>query len=424
MKSKHIRAFFVIFHPTCMLDKRTMHLLLIHFLSLLSIAAPISGCKRDVATPPDRPSGAIYTVNQRGPNRDSVNSVITGARRNAITTAVAKASPAVVGINVTETREVQYDPDPFANMWRQFGFNPPNYGGTRTRKYDVKALGSGFIISDDGYILTNDHVAGNATKIIVTTTDGSEFDARLIGTDHNSDVSLLKIGGKNLPYLKLGNSDDLAVGEWAIAMGNPFGLFSINDKPSVTVGVISNTGVNLGLEEGRNYRGMIQTDAAISAGNSGGPLLNANGEVIGMNSVIRSSAQNYEGQAVSEGFGFAIPINHIKEVVDRLRSGESLNHNIGDLGMAFQDVSEDVKDYFKLTTDDGVVITRLTRGGMTDNAGFRAGDLITGLDDEKIRSAAGLNSALADHEVGDKVTFHILRDRRNEAISIKLPPGK
>ncbi len=113
-----------------------------------------------------------------------------------------------------------------------------------------------------------------------------------------------------------------------------------------------------------------------------------------------------------------------KKVVDRLRSGESLNHNIGDLGMAFQDVSEDVKDYFKLTTDDGVVITRITRGGMADNAGFRAGDLITGLNDEKIRSTSGLQSALADHEVGDKVTFHILRDRRNEAISIKLPPGK
>ncbi len=399
-----------------------MHLLLIHFLSLLSLAAPISGCKRDGASSMDRPSGTIYTVNQHGPNRDSVNSVITGARRNAITVAVAKASPAVVGINVTAIQERQ--------LWNPFGDDPffrqffGGGGGNRTEKYQVKALGSGFIISADGYILTNDHVAGNATKIIVTTTDGSEFDARLIGTDRNSDVSLLKISGKDLPFLKLGNSDDLAVGEWAIAMGNPFGLFSINDKPTVTVGVISNTGVNLGLEEGRNYRNMIQTDAAISSGNSGGPLLNANGEVIGMNSVIRSTAQSYNGEAGSIGLGFAIPINHIKEVVDRLRSGESLNHNIGDLGMAFQDVSEDVKDYFKLTTDDGVVITRITRGGMADNAGFRAGDLITGLNDEKIRSTSGLQSALADHEVGDKVTFHILRDRRNEAISIKLPPGK
>jgi serine protease Do len=407
-----------------MLDKRKMHLLLIHFLSLLSLAAPISGCKRDGANPADRPTGPVYTVSQHGPDRDSVNATITGARRNAITVAVAKASPAVVGINVTETHEVQYNPDPFADMWRQFGIQSPfGGGGMRTRKYDVKALGSGFIISDDGYILTNDHVAGNATKIIVTTTDGSQYDARLIGTDHNSDVSLLKINGKDLPYLKLGNSSDLAVGEWAIAMGNPFGLFSINDKPTVTVGVISNTGVNLGLEEGRNYRNMIQTDAAISSGNSGGPLLNANGEVIGMNAVIRSTAQSYEG-AGSIGLGFAIPINHVKEVIDHLRSGETLNHNIGDLGWKYQDVDDNTKEYFNLTTDDGVVITGLKRGGLAEDAGFRAGDLITGLDDEKIRSASGLQSALADHEVGDKVTFHILRDRRNESISIKLPPGK
>ncbi len=400
-----------------------MHLLLIHFLSLLSLAAPISGCKRDVANPADRPTGAVYTVSQHGPDRDSVNATITGARRNAITVAVAKASPAVVGINVTAIQERQlwnpFGDDPF---FRQF-FGGGSGGGGRTEKYKVKALGSGFIISADGYILTNDHVAGNATTIIVTTTDGSQYDARLIGTDPNSDVSLLKISGKNLPYLKLGNSDDLAVGEWAIAMGNPFGLFSINDKPTVTVGVISNTGVNLGLEEGHNYRNMIQTDAAISAGNSGGPLLNANGEVIGMNSTIRTTTQSNEGGG-SIGLGFAIPINHIKEVIDHLRSGETLNHNFGDLGWKYQDVDENAKEYFNLTTDDGIVITGIRRDGLAENAGFRAGDLITGLDDEKIKSASGLQSALADHEVGDKVTFHILRDRRNEAISIKLPPGK
>ena len=400
-----------------------MHLLLIHFLSLLSLAAPISGCKRDVANPADRPSGAVYTVSQHGPNRDSVNATITGARRNAITVAVAKASPAVVGINVTETHEMQYNPDPFADMWRQFGMQSPfgGGGGMRTRKYDVKALGSGFIISEDGYILTNDHVAGNATKIIVTTTDGSQYDAQLIGTDHNSDVSLLKISGKKLPYLELGNSDDLAVGEWAIALGNPFGLFSINDKPTVTVGVISNTGVNLGLEEGRNYRNMIQTDAAISSGNSGGPLLNANGEVVGMNAVIKSTAGNYQGEVGSIGLGFAIPINHIKEVLSRLRSGETLNHNIGNLGWAFQDVDEKAKEYFQLTSDEGVVIVQINYGSVAADAGFQTGDLITGLNDEKIRSAASLQSALADHEVGDKVTFHILRNGHNEDISIKLP---
>jgi serine protease Do len=394
-----------------------MHILLIHLLSFLSLAAPFSGCKREAATSSGTPPGAIYTISQHSPDRDSVNAVLTGSRRNAITAAVAKASPAVVGINVTAIEERQLW-NPFADdpFFRQF-FG----GGNRTQKYQVKALGSGFLISQDGYILTNDHVAGSATKIIVTTTDGSEYDAKLVGTDRNSDVSLLKIDGKHLPFIKLGNSDDLAVGEWAIAMGNPFGLFSINDKPTVTVGVVSNTGVNLGLEEGRNYRDMIQTDAAISSGNSGGPLLNANGEVIGMNATIRTTSTNYQGEAGSIGLGFAIPINKIKEVVDRLRSGEKLNHDIADLGMAFQDVNDQMREYFNLTSDIGVVVTQIQRGGAADNAGIQPGDLIVGFENEKIRSSGELESALADHEVGDKVTFQITRNSRNISVKMRLP---
>jgi len=395
--------------------KSSMHLLLFYFLSFVSLGTPLAGCSQ-------QGNGAhVYTISQHSPNRDSVNATLTGSRHNAITAAVAKASPAVVGINVTEIHKVQYQ------QWNPFGNDPffrqffPNFGGgTQTQTYNVKALGSGFIISPDGYILTNDHVAGNATKIIVTTTDGSQYDAKLVGTDRNSDVSLLKIDGKHLPYLKLGNSDDLAVGEWAIAMGNPFGLFSINDKPTVTVGVVSNTGVNLGLEEGRNYRDMIQTDAAISSGNSGGPLLDANGDVIGMNSVIRSTAQSEEGSG-SIGLGFAIPINRIKAVVDQLRSGEKIDHNIGDLGMEFQDVNDQMRDYFKLTSDVGVVVTQIENGGAAERAGIQSGDLILGLDDEKIRGSGELQSALADHVVGDEVTFHIERDGRNVTARMRLP---
>ncbi|HEY3876155.1 MAG TPA: trypsin-like peptidase domain-containing protein [Candidatus Kapabacteria bacterium] len=400
-----------------------MQILLVHFLGLLSFIAPVSGCKKSEA-PNAAVAGNIYTVSEHGPDRDSVNAEISGTRRNAITASVAKASPAVVGINVTATEERKVDMDPFGmdDFWRQFGVQSPFGNRIQTQKYQIKALGSGFIISADGYILTNDHVAGNATKIIVTTTDGSQYDAKLVGTDQNSDVSLLKIDGKHLPYLKLGNSDDLAVGEWAIAMGNPFGLFTINDKPTVTVGVISNTGVNLGIGEGgHNYRNMIQTDAAISSGNSGGPLLNANGEVIGMNSVIRSTAQSYNGEAGSIGLGFAIPINHIKSILDRLREGETFNHNFGDLGMIYQDVDDEIKNYFQLSTDNGVIITKLRRGGAADDAGFQAGDLIVGLNDEKIRSAGELQSSIADHEVGDKVTFHIQRNGHAETISMKLP---
>jgi serine protease Do len=403
-----------------------MHIILIHILSLFTLAAPLQSCKRESL--PDH----VYTVAEKI-DRDSVSGTISGSRRNAITNAVAKASPAVVGINVTEVHEQQYyNFDPFGDM---FGDDPffqqffgrrgggGGRGGVQTRKYQVKALGSGFIISPDGYILTNDHVAGNATKIIVTTTDGSEYDAKLVGTDHTSDVSLLKIESKpNLPYLKFGNSDDVAVGEWAIAMGNPFGLFSINNKPTVTVGVISNTGVNLGVEGNRNYRDMLQTDAAISSGNSGGPLLNANGEVIGMNSVIRSTAQSQEG-AGSIGLGFAIPINKITTIVDELRAGETRNHNIDmqQLGVQFQDVTDQIKEYYNLSSDAGVVVTAIMRNGVAMNAGMQAGDVITGLDKEKVKTSQELESAILDHEVGDKVTFHVQRDGKNVDVKIKLP---
>lgn len=400
---------------------RTMNLLFLYFLSFLSLSAPLAGCQKANSDPAMSDGTQIYTVSQHH-NLDSIDDVITGSRRNAITDAVAKASPAVVGINVTEVHEVKYNPwNPFGNdpFFRQFF---QDYGGQpQTEKYQVKALGSGFIISSDGYILTNDHVAGNATKIIVTTTDGSQYNATLVGTDRNADVSLLKINGKHLPYIKLGNSDHILVGEWAIAMGNPLGLFSINDKPTVTVGVISNTGVNLGLEDGRNYRDMIQTDAAISSGNSGGPLLNADGEVIGMNAMIRTTATNYEGEAGSIGLGFAIPINRVKTVIDRLKSGETVNHNIGSLGMDFHDVNDNVRDYFHLTSDEGVVITGIQHDGVAEDAGLKAGDLIVGLNSDKIRNEGELQSALADHAVGDRVTFRIDRNGKFLTVSMRLP---
>ena len=393
--------------------------------TVLALAGPMTACGRSSdahATP--------YTVAAPAPSRDSLNSAINGGRRNAITTAVAKASPAVVGINVTETREIKYQAwnpfsfgdDPFFQqffpdeMRRQFGG-----GGIRTQQYQVKALGSGFIISPDGYVLTNDHVAGNATKVIITTTAGDEYDAKVIGTDHVHDITLLKIDGKGLPYLTLGNSKDLLVGEWAIALGNPFGLFSTNNRPTVTVGVLSNTNVNLGLEGGYNYRDMIQTDAAISSGNSGGPLLNASGEVIGMNAVIRSTAQSQEG-AGSIGLGFAIPIDRIKTIIDRLRTGEKIDRDLADIGIAYADASDErVQEYFQLKSSNGVVVTQTRRGGAGERAGIEPGDLVVALDAEKIRSLAGLQSALADHDPGDEVTFHILRDGKKRDVTVTLP---
>jgi len=394
-------------------------------LALVALFTPLNSCS--TKDNPQLDKAKIYTVSDaRASERDSSDDGVTSSRRNAITRAVAKASPAVVGINVTEIREQRvYDPfdgfgfdDPF---FRQFFGNQRR--GPTTQKYKVEGLGSGFIISPDGYILTNDHVAGNASKIIVTTTGGKQFDAKLIATDPVGDVALVKIDAEDLPYLKLGNSEDLAIGEWAIAMGNPFGLFRTNDKPTVTVGVISNTGVNLGLEQGKNYRGMIQTDAAISSGNSGGPLLNANGEVIGINAVIRSTAQSYEG-AGSIGLGFAIPINKVKTIVEDFRSGKKVNRNFGSLGFIWQTFDAEMKQYVNVQADEGCVITNIYRNSLATEAGLQVGDVIIALDGEHVRSQEDLSSIIADRKVGDIVTFTVLRSEGKMQIKMKLPQGK
>jgi len=184
---------------------------------------------------------------------------------------------------------------------------------------EVSSLGSGFIISSDGYILTNEHVVENATEIIITMTGGEKAEAQIIGTDPKSDVALLKIDLNSLQHVKLGNSDEVILGEWAIAAGNPFGLFEINNKATVTVGVISALNRDFGEMVGRIYQDMIQTDASINHGNSGGPLCNALGEVIGMNAFIY--IDKAEG---SVGIGFAIPINRIKNLLEDLKKNKTI----------------------------------------------------------------------------------------------------
>lgn len=359
----------------------------------------------------------------RTKDRDTLNDAISTSRRNAITRAVEKASPAVVGINVTEIREQQVSMDPFGGFFDNDPYLRQFFGrrGAQTQKFKVQSLGSGFLISSDGYILTNDHVAGNATKIIVTMMGGKQFDAKLVATDFVQDVSLLKIDGQNFPYLGLGNSDDVAVGEWAIALGNPFGLFSKNDKPTVTVGVISNTNVSLGYENGKNFRNMLQTDAAISSGNSGGPLLNANGEVIGINATIFSTTQNGQGVG-SIGLGFAIPVNKVKKILDDFRSGKKIDRNIGALGFNAQTIYPEFKEESGINSDDGAVVTNLYRGSVAERAGIMPGDLIIAVDGEKVKTSDDLWSAIVDKKVGDVVSLSVLRLEGPATVKLKLPP--
>lgn len=350
--------------------------------------------------------------------RAAANDDPTSSRQTAITKAVREVSPAVVGINVTAVQEQQ---SPFSMndpMLREFFGNDPFFRQFfGSQKIEVRSLGSGFVISPDGYIVTNEHVVKNATKIIVTMTDGSKRSATIIGQDDQADVALLKIDGHNLPYCKLGDSDSILVGEWVVAFGNPFGLFDINDKPTVTVGVVSSLGMNLAKIGSRNYSNMIETDAAINPGNSGGPLVDANGRVIGMNTMIYTAGVSN----AYIGYGFAIPINRIKRVVEELRKYGKVKRDAW-TGLQLQSLDEQMARYFGLSEPTGALVSNVDSGSPARKNGFEAGDLILKYQGRPVRSAGSLQSQLDDLKPGEKITFEILRD--NKLLTITLTVGR
>lgn len=345
--------------------------------------------------------------------RQHINSTLANERQNIITKTVEEVSPAVVGINVTEIRQIRdyWSMDPF---WRQFF-------GDRVYNQQIKSLGSGAIISPDGYILTNDHVAGNALEAIVTLTDGSQYNAKFIGSDPTSDICLLKIDAKNLPYIKLGNSEDIMPGEWVIALGNPFGLFDINDKPTITVGVISATGMNLGTDNNRYYVNMLQTDAAINSGNSGGPLLNAVGDLIGMNTLILQSqdAQRYGLNLGSIGVGFAIPVNKIKKVVTELKGKGKVDRDFW-TGLSILTINESIAKTYNLKSSRGVVVTQVAKNSPAFKAGLLIEDIITAVSDFRINDETTLIGILQEYRTGDEVKIKILRDGHEQFLKMKL----
>ncbi|MDE3057435.1 MAG: trypsin-like peptidase domain-containing protein, partial [Bacteroidota bacterium] len=287
--------------------------------------------------------------------------------------------------------------------------------GDQRIRQEIKGLGSGVIISPDGYILTNDHVAGNAKQITVTMTSGEKYPAKLIGTDMISDVALLKIDGKNFPYAKLGNSDDVMIGEWAIAFGNPFGMFENIDKPIVTVGVVSAKGMNLKTDDGRSYRGLIQTDAVINAGNSGGPLVNSNGEVIGLNTLIFTGGVS---QAYI-GYGFAIPINHVKSIVGELRKNGKVERDFW-TGMEINDVDSRIARYFGLPKAEGVIISDVKKNSPAEKAGIKVGDIILEVNGSKIQNEDDLIAIVHDARTGDVLKLKVYRDRKTFTTEMTL----
>ncbi len=331
--------------------------------------------------------------------------------QNAITRAVAEVSPAVVGVNVISVREViarhPFSEDPFM---RQF-FPDQIY------RQKVEELGSGFIISPDGYVMTNEHVIHSATQIVVTATTGEKYDAKIVGFDYDSDVALLKIDGKNLPCITFGNSDAVITGEWAIAIGNPLGLFSIHSEPTVTVGVVSATKRDFDRnQEGRLYQNMIQTDAAINRGNSGGPLVDAKGDLIGMNTMIFT-----ENGGGSIGLGFAIPSNKVKELVDQIRTRGTVDRDFW-IGLQVQDVNRLIAVSLRLPEARGVVVTDVDEGSPAAKAGIEAPDVILAIDGHKMDRASDLQAFLrnSDLRVGDKLKLALFRNGHEINAVMKL----
>jgi len=347
-----------------------------------------------------------------GGERTPTNDEISNSRQNAITYAVAEMSAAVCGINVTQFREARRGPnydDPF------FRFFFPEFIPRKA----VKSLGSGFLISADGFVLTNEHVVHNASEIVVTMSDGSTADASVVGTDYITDVALLKIEGDNYPYIRLGDSDNVIIGEWVIALGNPFGLFQINAKPTVTVGVVSAVDRDFGRQRNdRVYQDMIQTDAAINQGNSGGPLANSLAEVIGMNTFIYTGG-NYNTGSI--GLGFAIPSNRIKRVLSDLKKYGEVNRRWTS-GLVVEEIPPMVARYFRLKSADGVIVTSVEKGSPAAVAGLEVGDIISEVNGQRIRDENDIWRVIDDSDLrgGDELRLTILRNRKTFNFSMRL----
>ena len=322
---------------------------------------------------------------------------------------VKSNSPAVVKIIVEQAKpqanNSPYDSEEIPEYLRrffEFRGAPPGQG-----RQQRMAMGSGFIISGDGYVVTNNHVVEGATSVLVRLSDRQEFDAEVIGTDPRSDLALLQIAGDDLPVLSLDKEDDLEVGEWVLAIGSPFGL-----DYSVTAGIVSAKGRSLPTERNENYVPFIQTDVAINPGNSGGPLFNLEGEVVGVNSQI------FTRSGGSIGLSFAIPVSVVRNVVAQLKKDGRVTR--GWLGVTIQDVDRNLAESFGLDRPMGALISQLADGGPADKAGLRAGDVILSFDGQDIPSSSDLPHVVGLIEPGKTVSAEIMRDSKRKTIKVEV----
>ena len=323
-----------------------------------------------------------------------------------------KQGPAVVNVSTTQAQSAQQafpqfpnidEDDPMFEFFRRFIPRRPG-PGTGPREFQSRSLGSGFIISNDGYILTNAHVVDNAAEITVRLTDKREFKARAIGADKRTDVALLKIEASGLPKVRLGDPSKLKVGEWVAAIGSPFGFES-----SVTSGIVSAKGRSLPQE---SFVPFIQTDAAINPGNSGGPLFNMKGEVVGINSQIYSRTGGFMG------LSFAIPIDVAMEVQEQLRLHGRVSR--GRIGVVIQEVSKELAESFGLSKPAGALVNSVEQGGPADQAGIEVGDIILKFDGKAVDRSSDLPRLVGNTRPGTRSTMEIWRKGSSRDIAVTL----
>ena len=318
-----------------------------------------------------------------------------------------RARPAVVNIRTTKT--IQGGGRVFNHFFGQpFGgndffrdFMAPFYRQNPSKDYKENSLGSGFIVSEDGYVVTNNHVIEGADEISVKLYNEKEYDAKVVGRDANTDLALIKIGARSLVPLKLGSSKNLKVGTWVVAIGSPFGL-----EQTVTAGIVSAKGRILGSGP---YDDFIQTDASINPGNSGGPLLNLEGEVVGINTAIIKSGQ---------GIGFAIPSDLASGIVDQLMEKGEVSR--GWMGVAIQDITPELAEYYNIKETKGVLVAKAYEDHPADNAGIMAGDIITKVNDTPVTNTRELSSSIAALGVGEKVSITFIREGRERRVYVNL----
>jgi serine protease Do len=316
---------------------------------------------------------------------------------------VARNGAAVVNITVEQpTRNVALpqDENPFAGtpFGEFFRFLPQPDAGPQ------RGLGSGFLVSDDGYLLTNAHVVGDAAKVTVKLTDKREFEGKVIGLDRATDVALVKIAATGLPHVTLGNVKDLRVGEWVVAIGSPYGF-----ENSVTAGIVSAKGRSLPDD---TYVPFIQTDVAVNPGNSGGPLFNLKGEVVGINSQIYSRSGGYQG------LSFAIPVDVAQKVADQLKSSGKVTR--GWMGVTIQEVNQDLATSFHLGQPRGALVSSIADGGPASKAGLKPGDVIVAFDGQQIATSADLPQVVSAATPGTSARLDIVRDGKPLALTIKV----